>query len=93
VARGRSDGRTVVIIPETKDGETTGLTLLHLRLADRLPPATARTVLQGYRDRYQSLREHVTETEDVFREDLLGEESVLDLLTEPILDLADRWRQ
>jgi glucosamine--fructose-6-phosphate aminotransferase (isomerizing) len=92
VARGRSDGRLVVILPETKDGVTTGLQLLHVTLADRLAPATARSVLRGYRRRYQSLKDAVTETEDVFRDDLLAEHSVADLLTVPILDLADRWR-
>ncbi|NLA37730.1 MAG: glucosamine-6-phosphate synthase, partial [Actinobacteria bacterium] len=92
VAKGRGDGRTVLIIPETKDGQTTGLTLLHLRLAEHLPAATARGVLSGYRRRYQALRDAVTETEDVFRDDLLAEQPVLDLLCDPILDLADRWR-
>jgi glucosamine--fructose-6-phosphate aminotransferase (isomerizing) len=92
VARGRSDGRTVLIIPETKDGGTTGLTLLHLSLRDRLPAATARGVLQGYRHRFQALRDAITETEDTFREDLLAEQPVIELLCEPILDLADRWR-
>ena len=92
VARGRSDGRLVVIVPETKDGTTTGLQLLHVRLADRLPAGTARAVLQGYRRRYQALKDAVTETEDVFRDDLLAQQPVADLLTVPILDLADRWR-
>ena len=92
VATGRSDGRLVVILPETKDGVTTGLQLLHLKVADRLPAATARAVLQGYRRRYQALRDAVTETEDVFRDDLLAEQPMDDLLTVPILDLADRWR-
>ncbi len=92
VARGRADGRLVVIVPEAKDGVTTGLQLLHLSLADRLAPATARAVMQGYRRRYQALKDAVTETEEVFRDDLLGEQSVADLLTEPILALADRWR-
>jgi glucosamine--fructose-6-phosphate aminotransferase (isomerizing) len=92
VARGRSDGRLVVILPETKDGVTTGLQLLHVTLADRLPAATARSVLRGYRRRYQALKDAVTETEDVFRDDLLSEHEVADLLTVPILDLADRWR-
>jgi glucosamine--fructose-6-phosphate aminotransferase (isomerizing) len=92
VARGRSDGRTVLIVPETKDGETTGLTLLHLRLHDRLPATAARTALAGYRRRFQALRDHVTETEEVFREDLLADQPVIDLLCEPIWDLADRWR-
>ena len=92
VARGRRDGRLVVILPETKDGITTGLQLLHVTLADRLPAATARSVLRGYRRRYQSLKDAVTETEDVFRDDLLSEHPVADLLTVPILDLADLWR-
>ena len=92
VAKGRGDGRTVLIVPETKDSQTTGLTLLHLRLRDRLPAATARGVLSGYRRRFQALRDAVTETEDVFRDDLLAEQDTLDLLCEPILDLADRWR-
>jgi glucosamine--fructose-6-phosphate aminotransferase (isomerizing) len=92
VARGRADGRLVVIVPETKDGVTTGLQLLHVVLPDHLPAATARAVLQGYRRRYQALKDAVTETEDVFRDDLLAQQSVADLLTVPILDLADRWR-
>jgi glucosamine--fructose-6-phosphate aminotransferase (isomerizing) len=92
VARGRSDGRMVVIVPETKDGVTTGLQLLHIGLLDRLPAATARAVMQGYRRRYQALKDAVTETEEVFRDDLLEQQTVSDLLTVPILDLADRWR-
>ena len=92
VARGRSDGRLVLILPEAKDGVSTGLLLLHLTLADHLAPATARSVLRGYRRRYQALRDAVTETEDVFRDDLLADQPVVDLLTVPILDLADRWR-
>lgn len=92
VAVGRSDGRLVLILPESKDGVTTGLQLLHVNLVDGLSAVTARSVLRGYRRRYQALRDAVTETEDVFREDLLEQQSVADLLTVPILDLADRWR-
>ena len=92
VARGRSDGRLVLIVPESKDGVTTGLQLLHVSVADRLPSAAARAVLQGYRRRYQALKDAVTETEEVFRDDLLAEQDMADLLTVPILDLADRWR-
>lgn len=92
VAKGRSDGRLVLIIPEIKDGTTTGLQLLHVSVVDHLPAATARSVMEGYRRRYQALRDAVTETEDVFRDDLLAEQSLQDLLTVPILDLADRWR-
>jgi glucosamine--fructose-6-phosphate aminotransferase (isomerizing) len=92
VARGRRDGRTIVIVPEVKDGATTGITLLHVHLHDHLPANTARSVMQGYRGRFAALRDAVTETEPVFREDLLADQPVLDLLIEPIQPLADRWR-
>ena len=68
-----SDGRTVVIVPETKDDRATGLTLLHVRFHDRLPVAAARGVLQGYRNRWSALRDAVPETEPTFREDLLAD--------------------
>lgn len=92
VARGRSDDRTVVIVPEVKDNVATGLTLLQVKLADELSPGAARGVLQGYRNRYSAVRDAVMETEPTFREDLLGQQPVVDLLTLPINDLADRWR-
>jgi len=93
VARGRSDGRTVVLVPEAKDGEVAGMTLLHVRFFDRLPAARARAVLSGYRDRYSALTDAVTETEPVFDDDRLGAEPIVDLLTEPVYTLADRWRR
>ncbi|MGH9113419.1 MAG: SIS domain-containing protein, partial [Acidimicrobiales bacterium] len=92
LAKGRRDGRPLVIVPEVKDGEATGITLLHVRFARRLPVATARGVLQGYRNRYAVLRDAVLETEPTFREDLLAGIDVDVLLTEPINQLADRWR-
>ena len=92
VAAGRSDGRHVVIIPEVQNRIPVGLVLLHVELADRLPAATARSVLQGYRRRYQALRDAVTETEDELDDAILEAQPMLDLLTVPILDLADRWR-
>jgi glucosamine--fructose-6-phosphate aminotransferase (isomerizing) len=82
----------LVLVPETKDNQATGITLLHVRFADRLPLAAARGVLQGYRGRYAALRDSVTETEPTFREDLLAEIPVVDLLTIPVTDLAERWR-
>ena len=92
VARGRSDGRTFILIPETKDNETTELTLLHVRFHDHLEPSVVASVLQGYRGRYAILRDAVTETEPAFREDVLGEIPVIDLLEQPIHLLADTWR-
>jgi glucosamine--fructose-6-phosphate aminotransferase (isomerizing) len=92
VATGRSDDRPIVLVPEVKDGQSVGLTLLHVPFADSLPMATARGVLQGYRNRYAVLRDAVLETEPTFREDVLAEIPVVQLLTEPINQLADRWR-
>jgi glucosamine--fructose-6-phosphate aminotransferase (isomerizing) len=91
VTRGRSDGRTVILVPEVKGAQATGLTLLHVTFHDRLPPATARAVLRGYRDRYQVLSDFVTETEAVFRDDLLGDIDVAELLIAPLTVLAERW--
>ncbi len=92
VTRGREDGRTVVIVPETKDDRAIGLTLLHVRFQERLPVSAARGALQGYRNRWSALRDAVLETEPTFREDLLPEVPTADLLVEPIRVLADRWR-
>jgi glucosamine--fructose-6-phosphate aminotransferase (isomerizing) len=92
VTRGREDGRTVIIVPETKDDRTVGLTLLHVRFQDRLAVPAARGALQGYRNRWSALRDAVLETEPTFREDLLPEVPTADLLVEPIRVLADRWR-
>jgi glucosamine--fructose-6-phosphate aminotransferase (isomerizing) len=92
VARGRSDGRTVLIVPEVKGNQTTGLTLLHVAFKDRLAPDVTRGVLHGYRGRYAALKDAVTETEPVFDDARLAEFDVVDLLTEPVYVLADRWR-
>jgi glucosamine--fructose-6-phosphate aminotransferase (isomerizing) len=93
VARGRSDDRTVVMVPEIDQNRTVGITLLHVRFHDQLDAATLRSVLGGYRNRYQALSDAVTETEPVFDESLLASMPVVDLLCEPINALADRWRQ
>lgn len=92
VSRGRNDGRTVVHVPEVKDNETVGLTLLHVRFAEDVPVPAIRGALQGYRNRWNALRDAVTETEPTFREDLVGEVPTADLLVLPIGELADRWR-
>lgn len=92
VNRGRSDGRITVLVPEVKGTVPTGVTLLHVRLAEHLTPGSARTVLSSYRGRYPALRNAVMETEPVFRDDVLADVEVIDLLTAPIQNLADRWR-
>lgn len=92
VARGRSDDRTVVLVPEIEQDRTTGITLLHVRLVEHLDAAALRAVLGGYRNRWAALADAVTETEPVFDEGLLATMTVADLLCEPINTLADRWR-
>jgi glucosamine--fructose-6-phosphate aminotransferase (isomerizing) len=92
VAKGRNDGRTVVIVPEIKDGETTGLSLLHVHLRDDLALPALRSVLQGYRNRYAAIKHAVTETEPIFRDDLLTDVPVIELMTEPVNLLAEHWR-
>ena len=92
VARGRSDDRTVVIIPEVKDHHTVGLTLLHVVFRDQLTASELRGVLRGYGDRYEALADAVTETEPTFDEERLATLKVADLLCEPVESLADHWR-
>ena len=92
VVRGRADGRTVIHVPEVKDGVTNGMTLLHVRFAERLPAEVARRVLQGYRGRYAAIQDQVTETEPTMRDDVLETIDVVDLLTEPVVALAEHWR-
>ena len=92
VARGRRDQRIVIFVPEVKADSCTGITLLHVRLHDRLPTAVIRNVLQGYDNRYDRLVDWVLETEGGFDETRLAELPVADLLIEPISDAADHWR-
>jgi glutamine---fructose-6-phosphate transaminase (isomerizing) len=93
VARGGADQRTVVIVPEVKEGEVTGLSLLHARFVDRLDAATAQAVLIAYLDRYDALVDAVTEREPAFDEDVLGQVPIVDLLTQPVHVLAGHWQQ
>ncbi len=93
VARGRRDQRTVIFVPEIKADACTGITLLHVRLHDRLPADVMRGALQGYDHRYDRLVDWVSETEDDFDESKLGELPVDRLLIDPISETADLWRR
>ena len=92
VARGRRDERTVVFVPEVKAGVCTGITLLHVRLHERLPADVVRGVLQGYDNRYDRLVDWVSETEGDFDATRLGDLPVDVLLIAPISETADLWR-
>ena len=86
-----SDGRSIIHIPEVKDNQTTGLTLLHCRFHEYLPAPSMRSVLQGYRGRYGALQDAVTESHPSFRDDILSTIEVVDLLTRPVYVLAEHW--
>ena len=91
VAKGGTDGRTVVLIPEIRQGDVCGITLLHARFADRLPGDVMRGVLEGYQARYGALVDAVTETVP-FHDERLAELPVIDLLTSPVHVLAEAWK-
>jgi glucosamine--fructose-6-phosphate aminotransferase (isomerizing) len=93
VAVGASDGRTVLIVPESREGRACGLVLLHVRFAGVLAPEVARAVLEGYQGRYAALVDAVTETEPRFADEVLGRVPVVELLTQPVHVLATHWRQ
>ena len=80
------------MVPEVKQNQTVGLTLLHVHFADHLAAAPMRAVLEGYQGRYSALVDAVTETESTFDDERLASVDVIDLLTEPVYVLADRWR-
>jgi glucosamine--fructose-6-phosphate aminotransferase (isomerizing) len=92
VGKGRSDGRTLIFVPEVKGGQTTGLTLLHVKFHETRPADVMRGVLQGYDRRYDRLVDTVSETEGGFDDSRLGEISVEQLLIGPVIDTADLWR-
>jgi len=88
-----SDGRTLVIVPETKGSDVTGVTLLHVDYHGVLAPEAARAVLEGYQTRMAALTDAVLETEPTFDDAVLGEVPIVDLLTEPVHVLRASWRR
>jgi len=92
VTRGARDDRTLIIVPEVKEAETTGLALLHVQLVDNLQVDVLRSVLSGYHNRYDFIRDAVCETESELDESLLAEMRVSDLLIDPIGLIADKLR-
>ena len=92
VSVGASDGRTIVVVPESGESGVDGLTLLHVRFHRRLQPEAARRVLTAYRNRYAELSDAVMETEPGFEDRIMGEVPVVELLTAPVNVLARRWR-
>ena len=91
-ARGRTDGRVFIGVPEWSDGEVSALNLVHVRFRERAPAAELRRLLSGYRGRYAGLRHQVLRQAAEFDDGLLGELPVEDLLIDPVPQLAQRWR-
>ena len=91
ITRGRHDQRIIILVPEIKDKETVGITLLHVELESHLSEQAARHVMEGYKDRFTSISDYVTETEPTFRADILASIPVADLLIAPIEELLSYW--
>ena len=90
-ARGRTDGRVFIGVPEFSGGEVTGLDLIHVRFRERAGAPELRSLLSGYRERYSGLRGEVLKRAPEFDDDLLAELPVEDLLIDPVAQLAERW--
>ena len=91
-ARGRTDGRVFIGVPEFDDGEVSALDLIHVRFRERAPADELRCLLGAYRNRYADLRDLVLEVAPAFDDALLAELGVEDLLIDPLPQLAERWR-
>ncbi len=91
VAVGRSDNRPIILVPESRQGICKGIVLLHVEFHDQLPADAIGAVLRGYYNRYALLRDAVAETNaEMWSDDALARLQVLDLLTKPIVLLADQ---
>jgi glucosamine--fructose-6-phosphate aminotransferase (isomerizing) len=91
VFRGLHDGRTGIMVPEVKDGQVAGITLLQARFVHLLDLGTARAVLESYQGRYRALVDAVTEGAPRFADSVLGQVPMIELLTEPVAVLAQHW--
>ncbi len=93
ITQGKSDMRNVILIPEVKRTKTTGITLLHIDLQDELEISlqARKRILEGYKQRLFALRDAVTEQKDSFDETILEKVSIMELLTKPVVDLAEQY--
>ncbi len=92
-ARGRTDGRVFIAVPEFADGRVTALDLVHVRFRERAEAPALRRLLSDYRERYDGLRDHVLRTAPDFDDSLLAEVAVEDLLIDPVAQLAEHWQR
>jgi len=92
ITRGRRDDRLIAFVPEVKDAQTTGITLLYIKLHQSMDLGLVRAVLQAYHGRYDEIRDAVLETEPSFDEAPLLSIPLDQLLTKPAVMVADGWR-
>jgi hypothetical protein len=64
--------------------------LLHARFHDDLDAASVRRVLTGYRNRYALIRDALVEARGEFADEDLTRMHVLELLTQPVLVVAQK---
>jgi len=92
ITRGRRDQRLIAVVPEVKNAQSVGITVLYIKLAESLEPQVIRSVLQVYNGRYDQIRDAVLETESSFDEAALTTIPLDELLTKPAALIADHWR-
>lgn len=91
VARGKSDGRNVILVPEIKRSKCVGITILHIDVKSDLDLTSIKNILEGYKQKYFAIRDSVTETQDNFDESILLHFDIMDLLTLPVATLSQSW--
>ena len=91
VAKGKSDGRNVILIPEIKRSHCVGITILHIEINDNLDLSARKNILEGYKQKLFAIRDSVTETEETFDELKLLDTDIMELLTEPVAILSQLW--
>jgi glucosamine--fructose-6-phosphate aminotransferase (isomerizing) len=93
ITRGRSDGRDVILVPEIENSHTVGITLLHIdvRAESAINVDARKRILEGYKQRLFALRDAVTETQENFDEEKLADIPIMELLTSPVVLLAQHW--
>ncbi|MEZ5219490.1 MAG: hypothetical protein R2715_23575 [Ilumatobacteraceae bacterium] len=91
VARGRSDGRTVILVPEVKGGEPPASTLVHVRFHEFLPAEVRCGKARGYDRRYDRPVDCPRPRAPSRTHRSPRCPSSTPLIT-PISEIADRWR-
>jgi glucosamine--fructose-6-phosphate aminotransferase (isomerizing) len=91
VAIGRSDNRPIILVPESTQGVCKGILLLHARFKEFLDAPAMAVTLKGYHNRYTLIRDAVVESNgESWTDEVLARIPVLDLLTKPVVVLADQ---